>query len=84
MTELCFPKDNEKEFIKVAEKLEIKSLVLVYPFNKNTIKENVSKLNSLEKNTKIKLYLGLSAKEKDIPKAKEFAKIILSRASTFF
>ena len=54
--DIAFPKNNEKEFIEIAEKLQIEGICFAYPF---TDKKNVGNikqsLNSLQQATKIKL-----------------------------
>jgi RNase P/RNase MRP subunit p30 len=52
--DVCIPRDNEEEFIQVAEKLDTKGLLFLYD------KEEKSKvLFELQKKTKVKLYSGI-------------------------
>jgi RNase P/RNase MRP subunit p30 len=54
--DVVIPSNNEKEFIKIAEKINTSALILLYrEFDKN-IKEKIKKL---QKETKIKLFSGL-------------------------
>ena len=69
--DIVFPNGNEKEFVKIAEKLGIKGLVFAYPYEKNLKKE-------LKYDTKLKLYLGVLADHKTIHKAR--ADIILVKS----
>ena len=75
---IIFPNNNEKEFLKVAEKLNLKELYLIYPFNKNInkYKEVVKSLN-----TNIKLNFGLIAEPKDIIKAKRVCNFVIIESS---
>lgn len=80
MFDTIFPKNNEKEFLEIAKKLRTKELYLIYPFQKN-IKPLETKIRELQSITKIKLNLGLIANQKDIPKAKNKCKFILTEST---
>lgn len=56
MIDVVFPKNNEEEFIELAEKLGIKSLVFVYDSNKKFYKS---------KDNKIKIFNGLEINDKN-------------------
>ena len=77
MPEIVFPKDNENEFIKLAEKLDIKELFFIYQFQKD-IRSLNSKVKDLQKSTKIKLRLGIFASSKDIFKARQSANFVIT------
>jgi len=78
--ELCFPENNEEEFIKVAEKLNKRSLCFVYRF-KESNKNYLSNISSLQKSTKIHLTLGILAQKKDIQKAKKSCSFVMTESS---
>ena len=59
-TDICFPQNNEKEFISIAEKLGISNLVLVYPYKKD-ISVYKQSINKLQLKTKIRLHFALIA-----------------------
>ena len=80
MPEIVFPKNNEKDFIQIAKKLGIKQLFFVYPFKKD-IANYKSKIETLQKLTKISLKLGLLASPNDIFKAKKICDFVVSDSS---
>jgi RNase P/RNase MRP subunit p30 len=57
--DVCIPKNNEKEFIDVAEKLETGGLLFLYEKEDKGENGEKTKLAELQKKTKIKLYAGL-------------------------
>lgn len=63
LTEVAIPKNNEKDFIGVAERLGIKSLLFLYEKND---KSQSKMLEELQKTTKIKLQTALLNKK--VPK----------------
>jgi len=62
MIDIVFPKDNEKEFIKMAERLGLEGLVFVYPAPKD--------IASFQKDTKLKISSGILCKPEDVRKYK--------------
>jgi RNase P/RNase MRP subunit p30 len=56
--DVCIPKENESEFIKIAHRLGTKGLLFLYPDEKKE-KEQKQKILEIQKDTKIKLYTGL-------------------------
>ena len=80
--DLVFPKNNEKEFIEIAEKLKNHSLCFVYKFrNRNDFLQNQEKINKLQEKTEIKLFTGLIADSKNISKAKKLAKLVIYKST---
>ncbi|NQV08318.1 hypothetical protein HQ529_00530 [Candidatus Woesearchaeota archaeon] len=69
MIDIVFPKNNEKEFLKIAEKLGYKNLCFVYPY-KTKIKKIESK--------KINIFYGVLAKPNESQKAKSSLVIVKS------
>jgi len=67
--EIVFPNNNEKTFISIADRLGVTEMILVYPFEKFTKKE-------LPKG-KMKVRLGIIAKQQDILKAKKLASFVI-------
>jgi len=80
MLDITFPNKNEKEFIKVAEKLNIKELYLIYTFQKEITELKIN-LKKLQNSTKIKLKFGLIAKNTDILKAKKLSNFVITESS---
>ena len=69
MYDIVFPDNNEKEFIKIAEKINYKGLFFIYPFN--TFQEYKHK-------SPIKIYSGvLCTKEEEIRKARKISNLIV-------
>jgi len=80
--DLVLPKNNEKEFIEIAERLSIDRLCFIYKFkNKNDFLQNQEKINNLQEKTKLKLFTGLIADSKNISKAKKLAKIVIYKST---
>ncbi|MEM4248329.1 MAG: RNase P subunit p30 family protein [Candidatus Nanoarchaeia archaeon] len=77
MIDIVFPKQNESEFIKKAEFLGFDALCFVYGLK--SAKEKRQQLQKLQNETKIKLFLGILAEQKEIQKAKAFADLVLVR-----
>lgn len=80
MPDIIFPNNNEKEFIKVAERLETKEMFFIYPYKKNVL-EHREKIKLLQSSTKIRLNLGLIANPLDIMKAKNVCSFIITESS---
>ncbi|MCK4521727.1 MAG: hypothetical protein KAU20_04070 [Nanoarchaeota archaeon] len=70
-----FPRNNEEEFIKVAEKLGCKKLCFVYDLNK------YKDVKRRKFNTKLRLEYGILTDEKNIKKAKKLSNYVLVKAS---
>ena len=80
-TDIVFPNENEKEFIELAERLELKGLCLCYPFApKNDYREILGKIKKLEEKTHVRLFFGLLAKPNDSMKARQLADLLIVRA----
>jgi RNase P/RNase MRP subunit p30 len=80
--DIVFPKNNEKEFIKIAEKLNIKSLCFIYKNQIPKPHEVVPKTQSLQAlniKTKIKLFQGILIR-KPSEKQRKIADLILIEA----
>ena len=60
MIDIVIPNNNEEEFITIAEKLGIKELMFLYPYeNYIKLKDNINKKKEIEgKNKKIKIHYG--------------------------
>ncbi len=80
--DLVLPKNNEKEFIEIAEKLMIDGLCFVYAFtNKAEFLKQNEKIKKHQEKTKPKLFTGLVADSKNIIKAKKLAKIVVYKST---
>jgi len=80
--DIVFPNDNEGEFIKLAERLSIPSICFVYIFNrKDNQKARAEKLAKLQKETKLRLFLGLWVKKTETMQARKFADLILVKST---
>jgi RNase P/RNase MRP subunit p30 len=62
MMDIVFPKDDEKEFIKMAERLGLEGLVFVYSAPKD--------ITAFKNDTKLKLSSGILCKPEDVRKYK--------------
>ena len=74
MMDLVFPKQNENEFIKIAEQLNIKNLCFVYPL------KEFDKIEKI-KNSKITLYFGTILKPNELRKLKKPAELVVVKDS---
>ena len=75
--DLVLAKNNEKEFIKIADRLGIDGICFIYNFkNKNNFLQNQEKINKLQEKTEIKLFIGLISDSKNISKAKKYLKTL--------
>jgi len=80
--DLVLAKNNEKEFIEIAERLGIGGICFVYSFkNKNDFLQNQDKFNKLQEKTEIKLFTGLIADSKNISKAKKLSKVVIYKST---
>ena len=80
--DLVLAKNNEKEFIEIAERLSIEGICFVYNFkNKNDFFQNQEKINKLQEKTKLRLFTGLIADSKNISKAKKLAKLVIYKST---
>jgi len=77
--DIVFPKKNEKQFIKLAEKLNYFSLCFVYNFTPD-ITTKTQLLKELQKTTKINLFLALQSAPANIKKAKNLADLVLVKS----
>jgi len=80
--DFVLPKDNEKEFIKISEKLNIDGLYFIYAYrNKDNFFKQNEKIKKLQEKTKIRLFSGLVADSKNIVKVKKLANIVVYRST---
>ena len=78
--DVVFHQKNEAEFISVAEKLGFSGLCFVYRYQKN-VDIFRQKLENLQKDTKLSLYLGLLAGPADVRKARNICELVLVEGS---
>ena len=78
-SDIIFPKKNEKQFIKLAEKLNYSSLCFIYNFAPDIISQ-IQMIKELQKTTKIKLFFALQASPVNIKRAKNIADIVLVKS----
>jgi len=80
--DLVLPKNNEKEFIEIAERLKINGLCFVYSFkNKEDFLKKNEKMKNLQEKTEIKLFSGIIADSRNISKAKKLSKIVIYKST---
>ena len=81
MQDIVLPKNNEKEFIEVAEKLGYAELCFLYPIEEFSL---TSKQTSLQPKqtfeTKLKISYGIFCSSSQIQKAKQLAKFVVVKA----
>lgn len=70
ITDIVFPKNNEKEFIQLAEELEVKTLCFLYSIDEFDKKQK-------EYDTKVKILSGIYTEEKKIQKARKKSNIVV-------
>lgn len=81
-TDIVFSKNNEKKFIEIAGKLNIKSLCFIYSAkDKNDISKIQSKIKNIQKGTKIKLFTGVISDAGNIKKIRKLTELTLIQAS---
>ena len=73
--DIVYPKNNEKEFVEIAEKIGVEGLVFVYPYSKS-IKEENKKMSS-----NINICSGILADHKTALKSKVGAGLVLVKSS---
>ncbi len=78
--DICFPKNNEKEFVEVAKALSTKALIFVYPFKDMKTFENKKK--ELTEIKEIRVDIGLLADEKSINKIQLISDYIFISTAT--
>jgi RNase P/RNase MRP subunit p30 len=74
MKAIVFPKANEEEFIKIAEKLGYSSLIFVYDYSYYS--------NSPEIKSKLNIEKGILCLPKEIKKAKNLSKYLFVQSSS--
>lgn len=75
--DVCFPKNNEQEFIDIAKKLGTKSLIFVYEFtNFKDLDEKKKKLSEIKS---IKVDLGVMVNDKTVEKLQKNDDYIFAR-----
>jgi RNase P/RNase MRP subunit p30 len=79
MIDIVFPKDNEKEFIKLAKKLKYSSLCFVYSLKE--FQQKKEKTTAQNKSNQIKLKYGVLAKNNEIKKAQKLSNLIFVESS---
>jgi len=81
-TDLVLAKDNEKEFIDLAEKLKTNGLCFIYSFKtrEDFLKKN-EQIKKLQQKTKIRLFSGLIADSKNIIKAKKLTNLVIYKST---
>ncbi len=72
MIDLVFPKNNEKEFVRIAEKLGIKNICFVYSLKDFEQRTKV--------NTKINIYSGLLVNPSELRRVRKPVDLIICRA----
>ena len=78
--DVVFPRENEKEFIKLASRLSYNGLFFVYKYDKN--KDYEKKIKKLQKHTKLKLSYGFIISLKDTNKIKKTKALIFIKSSS--
>lgn len=80
--DIVFPEDNEEEFIAMAEKLDWQGLCFVYETkSKAVISSKRKQLQELKEKTKLKLFIGLLLKPKEVAKLRKDADLIIVKSS---
>lgn len=82
MIDIVFPKNKEKEFAKIAEKLKYDELCFAYQFKgKNEFVKKQKMIEKLQKEAKIKLHTALVALPKNYTEAKSMADLVLIKGT---
>jgi len=80
--DIVFPKNNEEEFIVMAQKLGYSALYFIYEYkNINQIEHLQDKIIQLKHKTKFEIIMGLKVKPNEIMKAKKFSDVIICESS---
>ncbi|MBS1267071.1 MAG: Ribonuclease P protein component 3 [Candidatus Woesearchaeota archaeon] len=80
--DIVFPKNNENDLIKTAQKLRIMGLCMVYDYDSSKIKQIRKNLQKYRKKYNLEINLGLSANLKQIRKAKKLAELVITKSTT--
>lgn len=78
--DIVLPKDNESEFLEIAEKLNIKKLCFAYDFNEFFSKNVQKKLDNID-NNKISFETVLIASPSNVNKASKQPKALIAKSS---
>ncbi len=80
--DIVLPKNNEKEFIEIAEKLQTEGLCLAYPFiDRKSASDAKEAISELQKKTKVKLAAAFTASGIKIYKVHDLSDIAIAEAS---
>lgn len=80
--DIVLPKNNEEEFIIIAQRLGYSALFLVYDYqNKKQVEILKEKFSALKHTTKFNLFLALKVKPTEIAKTRKFADLIFCESS---
>lgn len=79
--DIVFPNNNEKDFIEIAEKLNIDGLCFAYPYSDKTTAIKIKNgLEELQKNTRVKLKAVFKAEGNKIYKVHDLKEIAVAEA----
>ncbi len=82
MIDVVFPKDKERDFIKIAEKLGYSELCFAYQLKtKDDFRKKQKKTGELQKGTKLGLHIALLANPKNYHEAKAMSDLVLVRGT---
>ncbi|MBS3100554.1 hypothetical protein J4204_00290 [Candidatus Woesearchaeota archaeon] len=80
MMDIVLPKNNEMEFIEIASRLGIRKLYFLYNFGEYS-QETGKNLESMEKQNKVHIEVGLIVNQKNMGKALQHSKILAAKSS---
>lgn len=79
ISDMCFPKNNEKQFIEKAEKIGTNELIFIYPYSKKADPKKI--ISNLWNTTKVKLKYGFIADPKEVMQAKRKSDYVIVESS---
>lgn len=79
--DIVLPKDNEEEFIQVAETLGYKKLHFLYDFNGYDEGKIQRKIDLAQNNKNINIQIGLIVNQKNMNKASRKSKLLVAKSS---
>jgi hypothetical protein len=79
--DIALPKNNEAEFIEIAEKLGINKLYFLYDFDYYDEGKTAKKLESIKEHRNVFVEIGFLVNQRNFSKAAKQSKIIVAKSS---
>src|SRR3989338_11679496 len=80
-SDIVIPKNNEAEFVEIAEKLDYKKLCFLYNFDDHSEEKTTKKTGVIKEHKKIDAEMGFIVNQKNINKAIRQSKLLVTKSS---